>query len=566
MSQTTASEASPRMLGRSALPLNELALVLAIALVFVVTGLLDRNHTYFTNFQSSAVIILRNTVILGMIALGAAVVIVSGGIDLSVGSMMAFSATTCALVMTLFTEPSDKMLMNVGPLGVSVRHRGGPLGRLSGRHVAHLADHRRFACRRLWPRSPRSSACGALPGQCASSSPHSGGAASTSRSTSTRRSSSTSSSTCGSRPRSSSSWRSSLGSSSAGRSSADIFMPWAATSRRPACRASAPTTSSGSPIASGRCAPRVAGIFAMADGSVAQPVNLARGYELNAIAAAVVGGCSLQGGVGTVTGTVLGALFLRVVIDAVAKLIKAGADVYEGMIVGIVVVMAVTLTMASAPSTAIGPRVLSRHARGDGDPHAGDRRGPLGHDGQRQRRGPARADVRLRRCGRRGYAGGPGDREVDRTLTAREAVGARLKNFLIVLYQVVRVFDTTQAIRRCSKPTNNSSPASTRRRCVRSAWHRPLSGVGVERAGGQAEVLPGGVPHAVLHRLLPRSRRGFVQAAGVSRRQSRFFPRLRRSSPTACRRTSTTSRACSGIFGTAAARWPTSSRRKRPRS
>jgi hypothetical protein len=61
-------------------------------------------------------------------------------------------------------------------------------------------------------------------------------------------------------------------------------------------------------------------------------------------AAAVVGGCSLQGGVGTVTGTILGALFLRIVIDAVAKLIKAGADVYEGMIVGIVVVLAVTLT------------------------------------------------------------------------------------------------------------------------------------------------------------------------------------------------------------------------------
>ena len=52
----------------------------------------------------------------------------------------------------------------------------------------------------------------------------------------------------------------------------------------------------------------IAGIFAMADGSVAQPVNLARGYELNAIAAAVVGGCSLQGGVGTVTGTMLGRL------------------------------------------------------------------------------------------------------------------------------------------------------------------------------------------------------------------------------------------------------------------
>jgi len=88
----------------------------------------------------------------------------------------------------------------------------------------------------------------------------------------------------------------------------------------------------------------LAGIFLMADSSVAQPGNLARGYELNAIAAAVVGGCSLQGGAGTVPGTVLGALFLRLVIDAVSKLIKASADVYEGMIVGIIVALAVTFT------------------------------------------------------------------------------------------------------------------------------------------------------------------------------------------------------------------------------
>jgi hypothetical protein len=57
-----------------------------------------------------------------------------------------------------------------------------------------------------------------------------------------------------------------------------------------------------------------------------------------------VGGCSLTGGVGTVPGTVLGAVFLRVVIDAVSKIIKTGADVYEGLIVGIVVVIAVTFS------------------------------------------------------------------------------------------------------------------------------------------------------------------------------------------------------------------------------
>ena len=68
---------------------------------------------------------------------------------------------------------------------------------------------------------------------------------------------------------------------------------------------------------------------------------MGQGYELNAIAAAVVGGCSLKGGVGTIPGTVLGTLFLRTVIDGVAKMIKTGADVYEGLIVGSVVVVAV---------------------------------------------------------------------------------------------------------------------------------------------------------------------------------------------------------------------------------
>jgi hypothetical protein len=41
---------------------------------------------------------------------------------------------------------------------------------------------------------------------------------------------------------------------------------------------------------------------------------------------------------------VLGTIFLRVVIDAVSKIIKTGADVYEGLIVGIVVVIAVTFS------------------------------------------------------------------------------------------------------------------------------------------------------------------------------------------------------------------------------
>jgi ribose/xylose/arabinose/galactoside ABC-type transport system permease subunit len=88
----------------------------------------------------------------------------------------------------------------------------------------------------------------------------------------------------------------------------------------------------------------IAGVLILASEGSASPGTQASGYELYAIAAAVVGGCSLQGGVGTVLGTVLGALFLRVIIDAVPKLIDSGSEMYEGLIVGIVVVFAVAFS------------------------------------------------------------------------------------------------------------------------------------------------------------------------------------------------------------------------------
>jgi len=94
----------------------------------------------------------------------------------------------------------------------------------------------------------------------------------------------------------------------------------------------------------------LSGVLYICDQGVADPQMLGRGYELNAIAAAVVGGCSLQGGIGTIQGTLLGALFLRAVNDGISKIIKTGADVYEGLIVGVVVVFAVVFTQSESTS------------------------------------------------------------------------------------------------------------------------------------------------------------------------------------------------------------------------
>ncbi len=85
----------------------------------------------------------------------------------------------------------------------------------------------------------------------------------------------------------------------------------------------------------------VAGILYATRIQQSDPESQGRAGELFAIAAAVIGGCSLAGGIGRVTGVVLGAIFLRTVIDAVAKLVTAGSDDFEGMIVGLLVVLAV---------------------------------------------------------------------------------------------------------------------------------------------------------------------------------------------------------------------------------
>lgn len=85
----------------------------------------------------------------------------------------------------------------------------------------------------------------------------------------------------------------------------------------------------------------VAGVLYLANDSGCTPTSMGMGYELNAIAATVVGGCSLQGGVGLIPGVILGVMFLRVVIDAVGKILESRSTDWTGLIVGILVVLAV---------------------------------------------------------------------------------------------------------------------------------------------------------------------------------------------------------------------------------
>ena len=88
-------------------------------------------------------------------------------------------------------------------------------------------------------------------------------------------------------------------------------------------------------------------------------------YELFAITAAVVGGCSLAGGVGSIRGTVLGLVLLQTLIlgtGIVAKkidfmlfkfhvVIELNSTQVEGLVLGCVIIAAVAINQRFRPKS-----------------------------------------------------------------------------------------------------------------------------------------------------------------------------------------------------------------------
>lgn len=315
----------------------EFKLILAWLAVVIATMVLDPGHTYWKNPGSSAELIIRNTVLLGFFALGSAVIIISGGIDLSSGSVIAMSATVFGSLLILL----DSEGFREGHLATSAVIIAGIGTLLAGAMVGTL---------HAWLIT-----CIGLPPFIATLATLVG-----------LRSFSRGLTQAVTNNKSQIDFpdlalRNTLKNVT---SVSIVFIllalaVWFLMSRtvigrhlhamggnEQAAKLSGIRTDRlkwlayvlGSVFAS------MVGIVYFADTGSAKPDILARGYELNAIAASVIGGCSLQGGIGTIFGTVLGCLFLRTVIDSVNKIVGTGADVYEGMIVGIVVVMAVTFS------------------------------------------------------------------------------------------------------------------------------------------------------------------------------------------------------------------------------
>jgi ribose/xylose/arabinose/galactoside ABC-type transport system permease subunit len=350
----------PRFLQRS-----EWGLLLAVVVVLLLTTWLDPLHTYSRNPRPSAIDILRQTTMLAIFSVGAAIVIIAGGIDLSSGSVIAFSGTVCASLLLLLApdavrnnEPLSTWVILAACLGALLS--GFLVGSLHAWliTVINLPPFVATLATMMGLRS-LSRAVVAYVNQgstqipifnveyrCLANSPWK----------------------LDSLPASAPFWQKLYWEPLVVVNSvliptvlclAVVLITWLLLGRtvvgrhlyalggnENAARLSGIRTDRLKWLA--YCLSAVlaslAGILFVAEVAVIEPESLGKGYELNAIAAAVVGGCSLQGGVGTIPGTLLGALFLRAVMDGVAKIIKVSADVYEGLIVGTVVVVAVALT------------------------------------------------------------------------------------------------------------------------------------------------------------------------------------------------------------------------------
>lgn len=83
---------------------NELGLAVATLAVLLFTSFVSDSYRAFP--AENAKLILRDTALLGIFALGAATVIIAGGIDLSSGSVIAFSGTICTGIILLLA-PTD---------------------------------------------------------------------------------------------------------------------------------------------------------------------------------------------------------------------------------------------------------------------------------------------------------------------------------------------------------------------------------------------------------------------------------------------------------------------------
>ncbi len=307
----------------------EFSLFVGIAVALSVIYGLDRTGSFFS--VDSGRLMLHQIALYGVLAVGAAVVIISGGIDLSIGSVIALSSIVCVKLLTVWLRDAAT---NPGPPSLPIVILAISLTLLMGLAVGLL--HALMINSFRLP--PFIATLATMAGFRSLAAIISGNKTITMKYDVFR--------VFGNNP-----WVT-LGIFAAVAATLSLMMGTTVLGRHlfalggneTAARLSGLPTRRLKAVAyaiSGMLA-ALGGILFAGRGGAADP-RLGIGYELIAITAAVVGGCSLSGGVGSIRGTVLGLILIQIVIKATGQLAPQGIDStqVEGLVLGTVVVLAV---------------------------------------------------------------------------------------------------------------------------------------------------------------------------------------------------------------------------------
>ena len=329
MDDATPHRSSPLDVVRAIARAPELGLFVGIAVALALIYALDRTGSFFSPYSRQTM--LHQVALFGVLAVGAAVVIISGGIDLSIGAVVALSSIVCAKLLTSWLRGAGPV---TGPPSVPVVALGIGLTLLMGLSIGLL--HALMI--NVFRLPPFIATLATMAGLRSLASILSGNRTINVNYDAFR--------VLGNNP-----WWT-LAVFAAVAFTTSVMMGTTVLGRHlfalggneTAARLSGLPTRRLKAVAYG-----ISGMLASLGGVLftgrsgqADP-RLGVTYELIAITAAVVGGCSLSGGVGSIRGTVLGLVLIQIVIKATGQLAPQGIDStqVEGLVLGTVVVIAV---------------------------------------------------------------------------------------------------------------------------------------------------------------------------------------------------------------------------------
>ena len=97
---------------------QESALLVGILVVLAVIYLLDRDHAFYSSYSLRT--LLHTAARFGVLAVGAAVVIIAGGIDLSSGAVVALASVVSAKLLTEWLRDSSSLPPSTGLIVVAI--------------------------------------------------------------------------------------------------------------------------------------------------------------------------------------------------------------------------------------------------------------------------------------------------------------------------------------------------------------------------------------------------------------------------------------------------------------